>query len=135
VRYYNLNWFLLGVIVKQALSPSQRLKSIGYAVEGIVALIKTQPNAQLHCLAIVIVVTVGWLTKITSSEWLALVVVIGMVLSFEALNSALEVLCDKVETDDDPQIKMVKDIAAGGVLLASITAAVVGGLVFFPYWF
>ena len=120
--------------MKQALSPSQRLKSIGYAVEGIVTLIKTQPNAQLHCLAIVIVVAAASLTKVTNSEWLALVVVIGMVLSFEALNSALEVLCDKVETDDDPQIKMVKDMAAGGVLLASITAAVVGGLVFFPYW-
>jgi diacylglycerol kinase len=135
VGYYNLNWFFLGAIVKQALSPGQRLKSIGYAIEGIVTLIKTQPNAQLHCLALVIVVTAGWLTGVTNSEWLAIVVVIGMVLSFEALNSALEVLCDKVEPNDDPQIKVVKDIAAGGVLLASITAAIVGGLVFFPYWF
>jgi diacylglycerol kinase (ATP) len=121
--------------VKQALSPSQRVKSMGYAIAGIVSLIKTQPNAQLHCLALVIVVTAGWLTGVTNSEWLAIVVVIGMVLSFEALNSALEVLCDKVEPNDDPQIKVVKDIAAGGVLLASITAAIVGGLVFFPYWF
>jgi diacylglycerol kinase (ATP) len=123
------------VIVKQALSPSQRLKSMGYAIEGIVTLIKTQPNAQLHCGATVIVVVAGWLTGITNIQWLTLVIVVGLVWSFEALNSALEVLCDKVEPTNDPKIKVVKDVAAGGVLLASITAAIVGGLVFFPYWF
>jgi diacylglycerol kinase len=123
------------VIVKQALSPSQRLKSMGYAIEGIVTLIKTQPNAQLHCVATAIVVVAGLLTGITNLQWLALVIVIGLVWSFEAFNSALEVLCDKVEPTNDPQIKVVKDVAAGGVLLASMTAAIVGGLVFFPYWF
>jgi diacylglycerol kinase len=123
------------VIVKQALSPSQRLKSMGYAIEGIVTLIKTQPNAQLHCGATAIVVVAGLLTGITNTQWLALVIVVGLVWSFEALNSALEVLCDKVEPTNDPQIKVVKDVAAGGVLLASMTAAIVGGLVFFPYWF
>ena len=121
--------------MKQALSSSQRLKSMGYAIEGIAVLIKTQPNAQLHCLATAIVVVAAILTGISNNQWLALVIVIGMVWSFEAFNSALEVLCDKVEPDDDLQIKVVKDIAAGAVLLSSIAAAVVGGLVFFPYWF
>lgn len=121
--------------MKHALSPSQRLKSMGYAIEGIVTLIKTQPNAQLHCVATAIVVVAGLLTGITNLQWLALVIVIGLVWSFEAFNSALEVLCDKVEPTNDPQIKVVKDVAAGGVLLASMTAAIVGGFVFFPYWF
>jgi diacylglycerol kinase (ATP) len=123
------------VIVKQALSPSQRLKSIGHAIEGITTLIKTQPNAQLHCLAAVIVVVAGILTELSNNQWIALVIVIGMVWSFEAFNSALEVLCDKVEPNEDLQIKEVKDIAAGAVLLGSMVAMVVGGLVFFPYWF
>jgi diacylglycerol kinase (ATP) len=121
--------------MKKALSPSQRLKSIGYAIEGIVTLIKTEPNARLHCGAAAIVVVAGLLTSITNAQWLAIVIVVGLVGSLEALNSALEVLCDKVEPTNDPQIKVVKDVAAGGVLLASITAAIVGGLVFFPYWF
>jgi diacylglycerol kinase (ATP) len=123
------------VIVKQALSPSQRLKSLGYAIEGITTLIKTQPNAQLHCLATAIVVLAGVLTGITNNQWLAIIIVMAMVWSSEAFNSALEVLCNKVEPNNDRQIKVVKDIAAGAVLLTSIAAAVIGGLVFFPYWF
>lgn len=121
--------------MKQALSLSQRLRSMGFAIAGLVTLIKTQPNARLHCLAVVIVVAAGLLTGVSKVEWLALIIVMGMVLSSEALNSALETLCDKVEPDQDPQIKVAKDVAAAGVLLTAITAAVVGALVFLPYWF
>jgi diacylglycerol kinase (ATP) len=59
-------------------------------------------------------------------------IVIGMVWSAEALNSALELFADHLAPDDHPLVGKAKDIAAGGVLVAAIVAAVVGAIVFGP---
>ncbi|MEH6552038.1 MAG: diacylglycerol kinase family protein [Pseudomonadales bacterium] len=120
--------------MKQAFSPKLRIKSIGHALAGVLELMQSQPNAQLHLLATVLVAIAGFVTGINRLEWLSLVIVIAMVWAAEAFNTALEVLCDKVEPEHSPAIKTVKDLAAAGVLLTAIGAAVVGALVFLPHW-
>ncbi|HEY4154754.1 MAG TPA: diacylglycerol kinase family protein, partial [Puia sp.] len=70
--------------------------------------------------------------NITPVEWVAIIFCIGAVLSLEMLNSALEKLCDLVQPDFHPRIKIVKDVAAGAVLWASIISAVTGLIIFLP---
>jgi undecaprenol kinase/diacylglycerol kinase (ATP) len=73
----------------------------------------------------------GWF-HIRTLEWILILICIGSVLSLEMLNSALEKLCDLVQPDFHPQIKIVKDVAAGAVLWASLISAVIGAIIFLP---
>jgi diacylglycerol kinase (ATP) len=111
---------------------ARRVRSFGYAWKGIVWLIQSQPNAQIHLVATVCAVAVAFWLRITAGEWCAVLIVTGMVWSAEALNSALELLADHLAPDEHPHVGKAKDIAAGGVLAAAIVAATVGVIVFGP---
>lgn len=111
---------------------TRRAKSFGYAFAGLVTLVKTQPNAQLHMLATALVIAAGLALGLSTLEWGLIALAIGGVWATEALNTALEILCDKVEPEHHPAIKQVKDVAAAGVLLVAAAALVVGALVFLP---
>lgn len=111
---------------------SDRLRSFKYAFRGIKFLILGEHNAWIHCFAAVCVIVCGFLFGLSTVEWVAVVFAIGFVLAMEAVNSAMEALCDYVSPEHREIIGRVKDLAAGAVLLAAITAAVIGGIVFFP---
>lgn len=109
-----------------------RLKSFGYAICGIREFFTTQLNAYLHLTLVIAVVAVGFLLHISRVEWLAIAISCGMVLSTEAMNTAVEYLCDFVSPEHHKKIKKVKDLAAGAVMLAAIAAFAVGLLIFVP---
>lgn len=69
---------------------------------------------------------------VSTSAWITILICIGSTLSLEMLNSALEKLCDLVQPDFHPQIKIVKDVAAGAVLWSSIISALIGTIIFLP---
>lgn len=107
-----------------------RLRSLGHAWRGIGTLIRTQTNARIHLAATVIVVVLGFLKSVTAGEWTALALAIGLVWVAEGLNTAVELLADRITTERDERIGRAKDIAAGAVLVSSIAAAIVGLVVF-----
>lgn len=109
-----------------------RIKSFGYAFNGIYLLFKGEPNAWIHLLAIIVVTTLGVIYQLTTIEWIIITSCFGAVLGAEAFNSAIEALADKVEPNKDPLIKKTKDLAAGAVLLISIASAIIGILIFLP---
>lgn len=109
-----------------------RLKSISYAIKGIFILIKEEENARLHCFAGLVVVSAGWYFDVSSTEWCFLAGAIAAVFSAEAMNTAIENLTDLVSPDHHPLAGKTKDVAAGGVLLVSIGAAVIGSIIFLP---
>ena len=113
-------------------SISDRLKSVGHALDGLVLMLRTQHNAWLHLVASAIAVSAGLVLGLTSEAWLALVLAIVIVWVAEALNTAFELLCDVASPDFHPIVKAAKDVAAGAVLLSAIGAAVVGTIVFVP---
>ncbi len=113
---------------------SKRLKSFGYAFQGIRTLIVTQPHAQLHLLATIIVVTGGILVGLRRWEWMAIMLCIGMVWMAEALNTALEFLADEVSLEQRERIGKAKDVAAGGVLIVAIISVVIAALVFWNHF-
>jgi diacylglycerol kinase (ATP) len=115
-----------------------RVRSGLFAIHGISELLKTQHNAWIHATATLAVIAAGMIFGVSAIEWCLLVVVITGVWVAEALNTALEFLCDVASPEFHPLVKKTKDIAAGGVLLSAIGAAVVGLVIFLPYllaWF
>ena len=103
-----------------------------YAFHGIFLLISREHNAWIHCFAAVCVITAGILVGLSSMEWIVICLCIGLVLSAEAVNSAIEALADRVSPAYDEAIKRTKDLAAGAVLLLAIASAVVGLIIFLP---
>ena len=84
-------------------------------------------------LAVAIVVTfVGWWLDISKTEWLFQILAIGLVLVAESLNTCIEKLCDFVHPEQDKNIGFIKDIAAGAVSFAAITAVIIGLLIYLP---
>ena len=87
------------------------IRSVGFALEGIVALIKGENNARIHLLATILVIIVGLYINISSADWLWIGLSITLVWLAEAFNTAIETLADMVSKEIHPNIKKVKDIA------------------------
>ena len=89
-------------------------------------------NARIHLVAAVVAVAAGILLEISAAEWAVVALCIGSVTAAEAINSAIEALCDRVSPGFDPMIGKAKDLAAAGVLLTAAGAAAAGLLIFIP---
>ena len=135
VEYINRNYrhiFIADILEKQPFSWKKRLRSFRYAFNGIASLFVSEHNARIHAAAAVVAVALGIWLRISSTEWAVVALCIGGVLAAEALNSAVEALCDKVSPGFDPLIGRAKDFAAAGVLLTAFGAAAAGILIFLP---
>ena len=106
-----------------------------HSFEGIQYFFRNERNGklQLTIAAVAILASVGF--KINSLEWLAVLVCVGMVICLEMINTSLEQLSNKVETAYNPAIKLVKDVAAGAVLFASLISIAIGAIIFLPKLF
>lgn len=114
---------------------SKRIKSFVYAFRGIGSFLRKEPNAWIHCTAMVTVTLLGWYFNITPTEWCVVVLCFGLVLMAEAFNTAIERLVNLVSPDFHPIAGDIKDVSAGAVLITAIAAAIVGLIVFIPYLF
>lgn len=118
--------------MSERFSVKARCRSMRYAINGLKVLWHEQHNARVHSFATVIVILMGGVLKLTADQWVLLLLLIALVWVAEALNSAVEYLCDRVTTEHDPLIGKAKDVAAAGVLIASLVAAVGGLFLFVP---
>lgn len=108
------------------------LRSFRYAGQGMVALFRYENNARFHALAGGLVIGAGLWLGLTTTEWAILLTQIGLIFMGEAINTALEKLCDVVSPAQHPTIKAVKDMAAGAVLILAIVSVLVGLLILGP---
>jgi len=108
------------------------LRSFGPAVAGLLWAFKTQRNLQVHVIAALLAVIFGLWLKIAAWEWCVVLLAAGMVLTAELLNTALEVLADRVTERREEAIRRVKDAAAAAVLVSALAALCVGLLIFLP---
>jgi diacylglycerol kinase len=118
---------------KKEFSMIKRARSFVHAGRGIILFLKTTHNAWIHVCIAVLVVVFGIYFHITSLEWIVLILSIGIVFISEAFNTAIEIDIDLTSPEYHPYARDTKDVAAGAVLLASITAIIVGMIVFVPY--
>ncbi|MEO6834184.1 MAG: diacylglycerol kinase family protein [Chitinophagaceae bacterium] len=115
----------------KSLHPRHRLSSFGYAFRGLKTLVLQEPNAKIHFVASLAAIGFGLYRNISRMDWIALAIVIAMVWIAEALNTCVEMLCDLwCKEQFHPKVKIIKDIAAGAVLLAAICAVMTAGFIF-----
>ena len=104
------------------------LRSFRFAGRGIIDLFCYENNAKVHLLVAIVVIVVGSWLQFSVTEWAIILTQIGLVWAAEAVNTAIEKLCDVVSPGHNPTIGTVKDLAAGAVLIVSIVAVIVGVL-------
>lgn len=105
-------------------------KSFLWAKNGLKTVWVEERNFRIEIYIGIFVILLGILKEITETEWLFLILSISIVLSAEMINTAIEDVCDKIEPNQNPVIGKIKDITAGFVLLSSITAAIIGCIIF-----
>ncbi len=110
----------------------ERLRSFHYAWEGFRFLLKDEHNFRIHFMAMLFAIAFGFYFRISSFEWIALILAISGVLVSESINTSIEKLSDLVSPDFHPLVKIAKDVAAFAVLLTVLVAIIVGGIIFLP---
>lgn len=110
------------------------IKSFGYALNGIVVVVKSERNIKIHLFAATIVIILAAFLKINRYDWLILLLIITIVISLELVNSAIEAVVNLCSPEIHPLAKKAKDVAAGAVLVAAIISVLVGALLFLPYF-
>lgn len=114
----------------------KRILSFKYAFRGIKILISGTPNARIHAVLALLAISLGFVFRISPTEWIVICIAIGLVFAMEAINTAIETLADYAcNKQIDSRIAKAKDLAAAGVLMAAIAALVVGIIVFLPKFF
>ena len=108
------------------------IQSLQFATTGLTTFFRHETNGQIQLGAAITAVMLGWVFQIGAMEWLVVTLCIVVVLILEMINTAIEKLCNVVHPGYHPQIKIIKDIAAGAVLLAAMSSVVAGAVVFVP---
>ncbi len=109
-----------------------RILSFAFAFRGIWQVIKHEANIKIHTLAAVVVIVLGIVLQISTIEWLIVILTIGVVMSAEIFNSAIEKLVDIAHPEQNKKAGLIKDMAAGAVLVLAFAAAVIGFIIFIP---
>ena len=109
-----------------------RLKSMGFALKGAVKLITTEHSVMTQFSIGILMVIAGIYYNITMTEWMFQTLAIGLVLSVEGLNTAVEKIADFIHPNYHEKIGFIKDIAAGAVFFAAMTAIAIGLLIYVP---
>jgi len=106
------------------------IDSFNYAFEGIIHVLRTQRNLRIHFVIAIAVIAAAAAFGVDRIELICLLLAIAFVLVAEMVNSAIEGAIDVSTTSFDPNAKLAKDIAAGAVLISTVTALAVGYLIF-----
>ena len=109
-----------------------RLKSLRFAFKGMLILVRSEHSIMVQLGIGVLVSILGLILGLSPTEWMLQTMCIGMVLSAEGLNTAVEKLCDFVNPDFNPKIGRIKDISAGAVGFTAVVAVVVGLIIYVP---
>lgn len=102
------------------------------AFAGIGQTIVKERNIKIHLCVALLAIILGFVFSISSAEWLAVVICIGVVLSLEVLNSAVEAVVDICSPGYNELARIAKDCAAGAVLVCAIASVVVAAIIFLP---
>ncbi|WP_396193278.1 diacylglycerol kinase [Flavobacterium sp.] len=111
---------------------SGRFKSLGFALKGAVKLATTEHSVMVQSSIAVLLVIAGFYFEISREEWMFQTLAIGLVLAIEGLNTAVEKVADFIHPEFHEKIGFIKDIAAGAVFFAAMTAITIGCFIYIP---
>ena len=107
-------------------------KSLGYAISGIIQCIQKERNIKIHLVFMFLVIICGFLFRLSITEWLVCILLFGLVISLELVNTAIEAVVDLCTQEYHPLAKIAKDTASGAVLISAIASVVIGLIIFVP---
>ena len=110
-------------------------KSFWNAITGVISMLKSERNFQIEVFALIINLLLIVYLKVTELEAALIIVVSFTVLSLEILNTCVEKICDIIQPKYDIRIKIIKDMAAGSVILMALASVIVGVLIYAKYPF
>ena len=108
------------------------IKSFKYAIEGIIYAFKYEQNIIIHTLVMFLVILLGIILKINIFEWLICLILFGLVIATEMINTSIEAAVDLACDKKHPLAKIAKDTASGAVLVFALTASIAGLIIFLP---
>ena len=108
------------------------INSFKYAGIGFFTAFKEERNMKFHVLAMILVIILGFVFDIDVIEWIVCIVLFAGVIAGEMFNTAIENVVDMITLEKNDKAKIIKDVAAGGVLIWAIGAAIIGCLIFIP---
>ena len=111
-----------------------RIRGCGYAFKGALLLLKTEPSIQVQSVITVVITVAGFYLDITKTEWMIQIFAIGLVMSVEGINTAIEEIADFVHPDFHNKIGFIKDVSAGAVFIAAVIAVIIGLIIYVPYF-
>ncbi|GAA4974356.1 diacylglycerol kinase family protein [Algibacter aquimarinus] len=109
-----------------------RIKSVGFAFKGAFLLLKTEASIKIQFVIAIVVTAAGFYYNISSQEWIVQILAIGLVMSIEGMNTAIEEIANFIHPERHNKIGLIKDIAAGAVFIASIFAVIIGFIIYLP---
>ncbi|OPZ90975.1 MAG: Undecaprenol kinase [Firmicutes bacterium ADurb.Bin419] len=109
------------------------IDSFNNAINGIISAIKSERNMKIHIFAAVVVFVMSMLFDISKTEFMIICIAVSMVIVSELFNTAVEEIVDMITTGYHPKVRIIKDVAAGAVLVSAFFAAIVGYFVFFEH--
>ena len=112
---------------QKSLDKKKLRNSFKYAFKGIISCLKDEQNMFIHFTMATLVIVCG-----SKFEWIICLLLIGIVMMMELLNTAIENVCDAVTDKENHYIKIAKDTAAGAVLVIAIVSAIIGLMIFIP---
>ncbi|MDT8415851.1 MAG: diacylglycerol kinase family protein [Flavobacteriaceae bacterium] len=112
-----------------------RLKSFVYAARGAYILINTEHSVMVQVVVAVAITIMGFIFKISQTEWILQTLAIGLVIGTEGLNTAIEKIADFIHPDYNDKIGTIKDVAAGAVFVVAVCAVAIGMMIYLPKFF
>lgn len=109
-----------------------RLKSVSYAFKGALLLLKTEASIKTQFIIAILVTAAGFFFNISSTEWILQLIAIGLVMSIEGVNTAIEEMANFIHPEHHNKIGLIKDISAGAVFIASVFAVIIGFIIYIP---
>ena len=109
------------------------LAAFRYAFRGILHVFGQERNMWLHLIIAVVVIVAGVVLDLARSEWVPVILCMGLVFSSEIMNTAIEGMVDLLSPEQQEKAGQVKDLAAGAVLVCAVTAAIAGLFIFVPH--
>ena len=108
-------------------------RALRNAFTGMRKFFLSERNGRIQLIVAALAVLLSFLLSINTIEWIIVLSCCGIVLAFEMINTAIEKVCDRITTEMDERIKIIKDLSAAAVLLVSILAIIIGIIIFSPY--
>jgi diacylglycerol kinase (ATP) len=117
---------------QSGLSLKSLVQSFKNAFRGLGLLVKYEYNLYIESFLGVVAILLGFVFYISSTEWLSLIIVIGLVIFAELTNTAVEKIMDFVQPEYDERVRDIKDLVAGSVVFTVIVAVAIGCIIFIP---